>query len=139
MSDDTPRRPAPVLTEDNEGFWTAAAEHRLVVQRCTACQRVLHPPRPMCPGCGSIELDFVDASGRGTVYSYAILHHPQNPAFDYPVLAALIDLDEGVRVVTNLVEVEPADVRIGMPVEVTFAATAGGGAVPVFRPVGSAG
>ncbi|MDT5234259.1 MAG: hypothetical protein QOF47_246, partial [Mycobacterium sp.] len=62
------------------------------------------------------------------------LHHPQNPAFDYPILAALVDLDEGVRLVTSLVHVAPVDVTIGMPVEVTFAATVNGAAVPVFRP-----
>ena len=62
-------------------------------------------------------------AGDGVVYSYAILHHPQNPAFEYPVLAALIDLDEGVRVLSNLVEVDPSDITIGMPVTVDFRPT----------------
>jgi uncharacterized OB-fold protein len=88
----------------------------------------------MCPYCRSLEIDWVDATGTGTVYSYSVLHHPQNLAFDYPILAALVDLDEGVRLVTNLVHVVPADVTIGMPVEVTFEATLNGAAVPVFRP-----
>lgn len=74
-------------------------------------------------------------SGRGTVYSYSILHHPQAPAFDYPVLAALIDLDEGVRIVSNLVGVDRDDIRIGMPVQVEFADARDGWVVPVFRPV----
>jgi uncharacterized OB-fold protein len=88
----------------------------------------------MCPSCGSLEHDWVAAMGTGTVYSYSVLHHPQNPAFDYPIVAALVDLDEGVRLVTNLVEVAPTDVVIGMPVVVTFEATVNGAAVPVFRP-----
>jgi uncharacterized OB-fold protein len=88
----------------------------------------------MCPSCRSLEHEWVETLGTGTVYSYSVLHHPQNPAFDYPILAALVDLDEGVRLVTDLVEVAPADVTIGMPVEVTFAATVNGAAVPVFRP-----
>jgi uncharacterized OB-fold protein len=134
MSNDAPRRPAPVVTEDNEPFWTAAADRRLVVQRCSNCHRFRHPPRPMCPYCQSLEHDWVDAIGTGTVYSYSVLHHPQNPAFDYPILTALVDIDEGVRLVTNLVQVAPADVTIGMPVEVTFEATVNGAAVPVFRP-----
>jgi uncharacterized OB-fold protein len=88
----------------------------------------------MCPRCHSLEIDVVELSGRGTLYSYAILHHPQHPAFEYPVVAALVDLDEGVRVVSNLVDVDPQNVEIGMPLEVTYAATADEPAVPVFRP-----
>jgi uncharacterized OB-fold protein len=87
----------------------------------------------MCPECHSIDLEIVDLVGTGTVYSYAILHHPQHPAFSYPVVAALVDLDEGIRVVSNLVGVEPRDVRIGMPVKVTFEETADDMAVPVFE------
>ena len=76
----------------------------------------------------------MNLAGDGVVYSYAILHHPQNPAFEYPVLAALIDLDEGVRVLSNLVEVDPADIVIGMPVTVDFCPTRHDGAAPVFKP-----
>jgi uncharacterized OB-fold protein len=123
-----------VVTDDSRPFWAAAATGRLVLQRCTNCQRFHHPPRPMCPSCHSLEREWVEARGTGTVYSYAVLHHPQNPAFDYPVLAALVDLDEGVRIGTNLVDIAPAGVMIGMPVEVTFATTVDGAAVPVFRP-----
>jgi uncharacterized protein len=126
-------RPAPVLTEDNRFFWEAAAEGRLVAQRCLGCGRIHHPPRPMCPACHSLEHDQVELSGRGRVYSYAVLHHPQNPKFAYPLLTALVDLDEGIRMVTNIVGLEPGEVRIGMPVRVTFAPTAGGGSIPLFE------
>jgi len=88
----------------------------------------------MCPHCHSLAVEVVTLSGRGTLYSYAILHYPQHPAFDYPVLAALVDLEEGVRIVSNLTRVAPADIRIGMPLELEFEPTAEGGRVPVFRP-----
>lgn len=91
----------------------------------------------MCPDCHSISHEPVDLAGTGTVYSYAILHHPQHRAFSYPVVAVLVDLDEGVRVVSNLVGVAPHDVAIGTRVRVTFEATEDDMAVPVFEPEGS--
>jgi uncharacterized OB-fold protein len=132
-----PRRPAPILTDDNAFYWEAAADGKLVAQRCGDCGVLRHPPRPMCPHCQSLAIGIVPLSGRGTLYSYAVLHHPQNPAFDYPVLAALVDLDEGIRVLSELTDIEPADIRIGMPLTAGFAATAGDMAVPVFRTASS--
>jgi uncharacterized OB-fold protein len=128
-------RPAPIVTADSEPFWLAADEQRLVAQRCSACGRLRHPPRPMCPQCRSLAFEMIELSGRGSVYSYAVLHHPQHPAFEYPVLAALVDLEEGVRLVTNIVGVAPGAVRIGMDVHVEFATTVDDHRVPVFRPV----
>lgn len=133
MSGDA-RRPGPLVTEDNHRLWEAARDGRLIAQQCRSCGRFWHPPRPMCPRCHALDLPMVDLAGTGVVYSFAILHHPQHPSFDYPVIAALIDLDEGVRMVSNVVDVEPADVEIGMAVEVRFEATSDGMAVPVFRP-----
>jgi uncharacterized OB-fold protein len=127
-----PQRPAPTLTAESEFFWRAAADGRLVGQACSQCQRLRHPPRPMCPHCGSLEWNEVPLSGRGAIYSFSIIHHPQNPAFDYPVLAALIDLDEGIRVVSNVVDAEAKDLSIGRRVAVRFAPTAREMAVPVF-------
>jgi uncharacterized OB-fold protein len=135
MTDAT--RPAPILTDDNSFFWDAATQRRLVAQRCGSCKRLRHPPRPMCPSCGSIDVDVVELTGHGAVYSYSVLHHPQNPLFDYPVVAVLVDLDEGIRVVSNLMNVSPGAIEIGMPVSVAFAATAGGRLVPVFEPAGT--
>jgi uncharacterized OB-fold protein len=131
------RRPAPLLTDDNAFFWEAAAQGRLVAQGCSECGRLRHPPRPMCPHCRSLEFEVVPLSGRGSLYSYAILHHPRHPAFDYPLVAALVDLEEGIRFVSNLPGVEGRDIEIGMALEVSFEATKNGGAVPVFRPVGA--
>jgi uncharacterized OB-fold protein len=133
---DAPRRPAPIVTDDSAVFWDAAAEGRLVAQRCAACGALRHPPRPMCPHCHSLDVEVVTLSGRGRLYSYAILHHPQNPLFDYPVIGALVDLDEGVRLVSNLVDVDDDDgIRIGMPLAARFVPAASGATIPVFAPV----
>jgi uncharacterized protein len=133
----TVKRPDPLVTEDSEVFWLAADDSRLVAQRCSACGALRHPPRPMCPHCHSLDFELQELSGRGRVYSFSVLHHPQNPAFEYPVLAALIDLEEGVRVMSNLRGIEPSEIRIGLPVVVGYAPTVGGHQVPVFEPIKS--
>jgi uncharacterized OB-fold protein len=135
QASNAPRRPPPIVTDDSAVFWDAVAEGRLVAQQCGECGALRHPPRPMCPHCRSLVIDVVQLSGSGTVYSYAVLHHPQNPAFDYPVLAALVDLDEGIRIVSNLTGIEPDDILIGMRVEAVFEPTVGDCTVPVFRPM----
>ncbi len=134
MAADAPIRPSPTVTDDSAVFWDAAAESRLVAQRCADCGRLRHPPRPMCPACSSLEVEIAELSGQGTLYSYAILHHPQHPAFEYPVIAALVDLEEGVRLLSSLTDVSKDDVRIGMPVYAHFVPTADGPLIPVFRP-----
>ena len=130
-------RPAPLLTEDNAFFWEASTAHRLVAQRCAECGRFRHPPRPMCPECNSLTVEIVELSGRGTIYSFSIIHHPPSPFFEYPVLAALVELEEGIRMVSNLTDVDPATISgtslVGQAVEVTFVPTDGDAAVPVFR------
>ncbi|WP_420620064.1 Zn-ribbon domain-containing OB-fold protein [Candidatus Poriferisocius sp.] len=134
MAADAPIRPSPTVTDDSAVFWDAAAEGRLVAQRCADCGRLRHPPRPMCPACSSLEVEIAELSGQGTLYSYAILHHPQHPAFEYPVIAALVDLEEGVRLLSSLTDVLKDDVLIGMPVYAHFVPTADGPLIPVFRP-----
>ncbi len=88
----------------------------------------------MCPSCHALDQGTVDLAGTGVVYSFTVLHHPQHPSFEYPLIAVLVDLDEGVRVLSNLVEADPSEVRIGLPVEVRFVPTRDAMAVPVFRP-----
>ena len=127
-------RPAPLLANDTAFFWEAARDRRLVAQRCGDCGALRHPPRPMCPHCNSLEIEVVELTGRGVVYSFSFVHYPQSPAFDYPVFAALVDLDEGVRLVTNLVDVDQASVHFDMPVEVVWAPAQDGYHVPLFRP-----
>ena len=132
-------RPAPRPTEDSEAYWDAVARHELVAQRCRVCRELRHPPRPMCPHCRSLDWEELRLAGTGSLYSYAVLHHPRSPAFEYPVIAALVDLDERVRIVSNLVGVEPADIHIGMRLAVEYEPTKDDGVVPVFRPIPSGG
>jgi uncharacterized protein len=128
------KRPAPVLTEDNRFFWEAARDNHLVVQTCSDCGNHRHPPRPMCPDCKSTGWYQTPLSGAGTLYSFSILHHPRSLQFDYPIIAALIDLSEGVRIVSNVVEIETDRLRIGMPLMVRFVDTLEEMKVPVFAP-----
>jgi uncharacterized protein len=129
-----PLRPRPALTQDNSFFFDGAREGRLLIQRCASCGELRHPPRPACAACGSFDWDTVESSGRGTVYSYVVVHHPQVPAFDYPLPIAVVELEEGTRLVADLVGVAPDAVRIGMPVAVEFVATDDELTLPMFRP-----
>jgi uncharacterized OB-fold protein/acyl dehydratase len=129
-----PPRPRPAITRDNAFWWEGVQAGKLLIQRCGGCGTLRHPPRPMCPRCQSLEWDTVEASGRGTVYSFVINHHPQVPSFDYPLVIALVELEEGTRLVSNVLGVDPADVHVGMPVEVTFEAVDDELTLPLFRP-----
>jgi uncharacterized OB-fold protein/acyl dehydratase len=126
-------RPRPAITHDNRFFWEGIDAGRLLIQRCR-CGALRHPPGPMCPTCHSLEWDAVEASGRGTVYSYVVAHHPAIPPFEYPNLIVLVALEEGTRIVSNLVGVEPDAVRIGMPVRARFVTIEGDRTLLQFEP-----
>jgi uncharacterized OB-fold protein len=113
-------RLAPTVSPDSEFFWTGLRENRLLIQRCRGCRALRHPARPMCPACNSLEWDTVESTGRGTVYSYVMPQHPPMPLMEYPYIVALVELDENVRLVSNLRDIAPADVEVGMPVEVFY-------------------
>ncbi|WP_030512353.1 bifunctional MaoC family dehydratase N-terminal/OB-fold nucleic acid binding domain-containing protein [Microbispora rosea] len=127
-------RPRPAVNRDNAFWFEAAREHRLVIQRCAGCGTLRHPPGPCCPRCGSFDWDAAEASGRGQVYSFVVNHHPRHPAFEYPLIVAVVELDEGTRLVTNLVGVEPGEVEIGMPVVLDWLDADPDLSLPVFRP-----
>ncbi len=129
-------RPVPDADASGAPFWAAAREHRLVVQHCPRCDRFQHYPRPFCTACLHDELEFVDATGRGTVYSFTVIRRAFNPWFAerQPYVYALVDLDEGVRIATNLVDCDPADVRIGARVAVRFEDVDDDHTVVVFAP-----
>ena len=110
----------PTVSPDTEFFWNGLRDHELLIQRCTDCTRLRQPPRPMCPHCTSLEWDTVTASGRGTVHSYVMPQYPPMPFLEYPYIVALVDLEEGVRLVSNLIDIAPDDVEVGMPVEVCY-------------------
>lgn len=113
-------RLAPAIGPDNEFFWNGLRKQKLLIQRCKGCGRLRNPPRPMCPNCRSLEWDTIESSGRGTVYSYVMPNEPKVPFFDYPYIVALVELAEGVRLVSNLCDIDPADVTVGMPVEACY-------------------
>ncbi|ROQ33205.1 putative OB-fold protein [Streptomyces sp. PanSC19] len=127
------RRPRPVVNRDNAGFWEGVAEHRLLVQRCGDCASLRFPWLPGCAECGSREWDTVEASGEGTVFSYVVMHHPSFPAFAPPYAVGLIELAEGVRMISNVVGVPYDEVRIGMPVRLEFLRVDEELELPVFR------
>jgi uncharacterized protein len=129
-----PLRPRPALTQDNAFWFEGARQHRLLIQRCKQCGTLRHPPRPMCAECRSYEWDVVDASGRGIVYSFVVNHYPQVPAFDYPLAVGLIELEEGTRLVADVIGVEPSEIQVGMPVEVEWVDHDPDLSLPAFRP-----
>jgi uncharacterized OB-fold protein/acyl dehydratase len=130
-----PKRPRPAITQDNAFFFEGATQGKLLIQRCASCGRLRHPPRPMCGACRSLEWDTVEASGRGVVYSFVVNHHPQVAAFDYPLVVALVELEEGTRLVSNILGVDPHEVHVGMPVEVEFVTFDEELTLPQFHPV----
>ncbi len=129
-------RPRPAVNQDTAFFWEGLREGRLLVSACGACGALRHPPEPMCPRCRSLEWRRVECSGRGTLHSYAVAHHPPIPPFAYPHPIALVDLEEGVRIVGELAGVSPGEIRIGMPLRAVFepAAPDDDLVVPRFRP-----
>lgn len=124
----------PPPPRDSAFFWEGLQEQELRIQRCASCGRLRHPPRPVCPHCRSLERDHVVAGGRGEVYSYVVHHHPPVPDRETPFPVALVQLDEGTRIVGNVVDVEPDEVEVGMPVEVTFVKRDEGRILPQWRP-----
>jgi len=128
------RRPRPGITHDNRFFWDGVNEGKLLIQRCGGCQTLRHPPAPMCPHCRSLSWDTVLSSGRGTVYSFVLHYHPTIPPFEAGHPIGLIELDEGTRIVTDLVGIAPEDVEIGLAVEVEFNAVDDELVLPQFRP-----
>jgi 3-oxo-4,17-pregnadiene-20-carboxyl-CoA hydratase alpha subunit len=122
---------------DNAWWWDAIERGELPIQRCRACGVLRHPPRPMCGACQSTEWDSVPAKGGGTVYSYTVLHHPKFPGYDYPLVCAVVELDEGTRIVSNVVGCDPAEVRIGMAVQLSLDAVDDTMRLPLFRPAAS--
>lgn len=132
---DAAEKPRPILRGEEAPFFAAAAEGRLVIQRCPVCQRAVFYPRTLCPHCHDGVPEWTDASGKATVYSFSVLQRAGLPGFeaDVPYVVALVDLEEGVRMMANIVNVPPDEVRIGMPVSVTFERRAEDFVVPQFE------
>jgi uncharacterized OB-fold protein len=127
-------RLAPSMTADSKFFWDGVRAHKLLIQRCARCGTLRHPPRPMCPQCQSLDWNTVESSGRGRVYSFVIPHHPPLPWFPEPYVVALIDLEEGTRIVSNIVGVAPGTVTVGMAVAVRYEHFDDDVVLPLFGP-----
>jgi uncharacterized protein len=116
--------PVPAASPDTLPWWQAAAEHRLVVQVCDACDRPRHPPSPVCPHCRGWDSHFVDHPPTGTIYTFTVVHQPFVPGMPVPCVIAVVELTgelaPGIRLVTNIVDADPAEVRIGLPVELVW-------------------
>ena len=119
---------------DNEWWWDLVEkEKKLPIQRCKGCGALRHPPRPFCGECQSGEWDYLVSSMEGEVYSYVVLHHPQFPGFTYPLVCAVIDLKEGTRLVSNIIDCKPEDVKIGARVQGEILQIDADSILPQFR------
>lgn len=133
---EAPKKPAPIVNDWARPFWQGAREQRLLVQKCADCGKHVFYPRIACPHCFSDHLEWVEASGKGTVYSYTVVESNAPSAFvpDMPYVIAVVKLEEGVQMLSNIVGCAPSDVRCDMPVEVVFEQLDDQFTLPKFRP-----
>lgn len=125
--------PEPAVNVETQPFWSAATEGRLVLARCDRCESVIWYPRQFCPRCHTTDVSWFDASGRGHVYSFTIVRQAPPPWRDsLPYVIAYVELDEGPRVLTNIVDVDVREVVVGAEVRVVFDRSAEGVGVPRF-------
>jgi len=124
--------PTPVTT----AFWEAAKRHKLLLQKCNQCERYIYYPRRFCPECLSQDLEWVESSGEGTIYTYTIIYHSPIREFEslVPYILAIIELKEGVRIMSNIVHCEPAEIHVGMMVQVIFEEVSKDISLPKFQP-----
>lgn len=127
---------APLVNAETRPFWDATAEGRLVLPRCDACGLLIWYPRAICPSCHGTSVTWTECSGRGSVYSYTVTRRGASGrwAAAAPYVLAYVELEEGPRLLTNVVGCDPDDVHVDLPVEVAFAPTGEGPALPRFRP-----
>jgi len=131
------KKTLPRVDEESRGYWEALQRHELVFQRCGSCRTDRFPPRAVCPVCLSSAVEWMRASGRATVYSFTVTHQNQAPGWreELPYVLAVVELAEGPRLMTNLVDVAPDEVRIGMAVEIVFDDVTPEITLPKFRPL----
>ena len=138
MTDNGYGKPLPRPDPVTRPFWDSVKAHAMSIQRCSACRKYVFYPRGHCPACFGRDLAWTPVSGRGVVHAFTIVHYHSTPAFraDTPYVVALIELDEGVRMMSNLVEVtpDPQHVQVGLPVEVVYDDVTPELTLPKFRP-----
>jgi uncharacterized protein len=129
-------KPVPETSTWTEPFWKAARERKLIIQRCIDCRKNIFYPRLICPFCFSKNIEWIEASGKGTVYTFTVVENNAPSAFlnDMPYIIAVVRLDEGVQMLSNIVDCEPDQVRCDMPVAVTYKKINEEYTLPVFKP-----
>ena len=137
MSKEKYSKPLPLVLPETAGFWAAARRHELVIQACRACGAKIHFPRLLCPQCLSQDLGWERASGQGTVYSFTIVHKALDECFGplLPYVYAVIELAEGVRMISNVVGIAPEEARVSLPVQVVFEDVTPEISLPRFQPI----
>jgi hypothetical protein len=136
VSEPAVTRPVPAITPEMAPFWEAAHRHQLVAQRCIDCGAFRFPAREVCSRCLSRRAEWQRVSGRGRIFSVAVMHQANHPWFAAraPYAVVVVELEEGARMLSSLVDREPGAIEIGMPVEVTFDDVSPDISLPVFRP-----
>jgi uncharacterized OB-fold protein len=128
--------PSPAVSPETTEFWTATGQGRLLLKRCRDCAAVIWYPRAICPECSSLRTEWFEAAGRGRIYSYTVNHRGEGVYQGVPqFVLAYVELDEGPRVMTNIVGADPGELAVGLPVEVVFHDTGDGAALPRFQPL----
>jgi uncharacterized OB-fold protein len=130
------RKPLPEVDVDNQEFWVSCREHRMRLQKCRNCGYWRYYPGLVCHRCGSLEADWEPVSGLGTIYTFSVVHRPPSAAFadDVPYVYAIVELDEGPMLPTNIVNIEPDRVKIGSRVRVTYQDVTPEITLPKFEP-----
>ena len=123
----------PVENHDSKHYWQGLRDGRLLVQKCAACGVPRHPPQPMCEKCQSLDWTTIESEGKGTIYSYTVLHYPEIPPFDYPNAIVLVDLDDGVRLASQLIGSRPDEIAIGQRVRADLVEVQDGMTLPLFK------
>jgi uncharacterized OB-fold protein len=126
--------PPPQINSETKPFWDATAQSKLLLPRCNACDTVIWYPRAFCPACSSFDVTWFEASGRGTIYSFTVNRRGQGDYRDRAYAVAYVELEEGPRVLTNIVDADLETLEVGQAVEVVFHSTSNGAALPRFRP-----
>ncbi|MBI4641644.1 MAG: Zn-ribbon domain-containing OB-fold protein [Candidatus Tectomicrobia bacterium] len=131
------RKPLPTPDLDSQLFWEGCRRHELILKECLNCGAHRFVSRLLCPHCHSEETRWVKANGKGEVYTYTVMHQPYHPAFapDLPYVVAMIELEEGVKLISNVIGCRPQEVKVGMKVEVVFDDVTDEVTLPKFRPV----
>lgn len=131
----TYEKPLPTPTQISKPYWDYCKQHELRIQRCRQCGCYRHYPQDMCPHCNSFDTEWTKVSGKGNVYSWVVCHRAFHPGFaaEVPYAAVTIELDEGVRMMSRVVDVKPEDLKIGMPVQVVFEDVTADITLPMFR------